>query len=127
QLEEWLLQQRPLEPIADEGGPLPSSLVFPVDQAEELFNPDGAVEAAPFLALLGGLLTDRDEPGMSAGANRRAIVVLTIRSDRYERLQTAPGLSEVKPRLFDLRPFPPGQFDRVINVPAERATQPGRP
>jgi hypothetical protein len=53
-------------------------------------------------------------------------VVLTIRSDRYERLQTAPGLSEVKPRLFDLRPFPPGQFDRVINGPAERATQAGR-
>jgi hypothetical protein len=52
--------------------------------------------------------------------------VLTIRSDRYERLQLAPGLSSVKPRLFDLRPFSPSQFERVINGPAERATQAGR-
>src|SRR5262249_16100268 len=27
---------------------------------------------------------------------------------------------------FDLRPFPPGQLDRVINGPAERATRAGR-
>ncbi|MGH8567248.1 MAG: WD40 repeat domain-containing protein, partial [Gammaproteobacteria bacterium] len=32
----------------------------------------------------------------------------------------------IKPRLFDLRPFPPGQFERVINGPAERATRAGR-
>jgi hypothetical protein len=125
-LEQWLLQQRPLEPLADEVEPLPPTLVLPIDQAEELFNPDGAVEAAPFLELLGGLLTDRSEPGMSAGAQRRALVVLTMRSDRYERLQTASGLSEIKPRLFDLRPFPPSQLERVINGPAERATQAGR-
>ena len=63
---------------------------------------------------------------MHPGPRERAIVVLTIRSDRCERLQTAPGLSVIKPRLFDLRPFPLGQFERVINGPAERATQAGR-
>ena len=120
------LEQRLLERIAGDAEPQPPSLVLLIDQAEELFNPDGAAEAATFLSLLGGLLTDRDAGGVSAGACRRALVVLTIRSDRYERLQTAPGLSEVKPRLFDLRPFPPGQFDRVINGPAERATRAGR-
>ena len=120
------LEQRLLERIAGDAEPQPPSLVLLIDQAEELFNPDGAAEAATFLSLLGGLLTDRDALGVSAGACRRALVVLTIRSDRYERLQTAPGLSEVKPRLFDLRPFPPGQFDRVINGPAERATRAGR-
>jgi hypothetical protein len=53
-------------------------------------------------------------------------VLLTVRSDRYERLQMTPGLSSIKPRLFDLCPFPPGQFERVINGPAERATCAGR-
>jgi len=120
------LEQRLLDRIAGEAEPQPPSLVLLIDQAEEFFNTDGAAEAATFLSLLGGMLTDRDALGVSAGVCRRALVVLTIRSDRYERLQTAPGLSEVKPRLFDLRPFPPGQFDRVINGPAERATQAGR-
>jgi Novel STAND NTPase 1/TIR domain/WD domain, G-beta repeat len=120
------LEQRLLERIAGDAEPQPPSLVLLIDQAEELFNPDGAAEAATFLSLLGSMLSDRDALGVAAGACRRALVALTIRSDRYERLQTAPGLSEVKPRLFDLRPFPPGQFDRVINGPAERATQAGR-
>jgi hypothetical protein len=53
-------------------------------------------------------------------------VLLTVRSDRYERLQMTPGLMSIKSRLFDLRPFPPGQFERVINGPAERATRAGR-
>jgi WD40 repeat protein len=120
------LEQGLLERIGREADQPPPSLVFPIDQAEELFNPDGAAEAAPFLNLLGALLSDRDPLAASASVCRRALVLLTIRSDRYERLQTAPGLAEAKPRLFDLRPFPPGQFERVINGPAERATAAGR-
>lgn len=102
------------------------SFVLLIDQAEELFNPDGAAEAAPFLDLLGEMLADRDTQDESVSARRRSLVVLTIRSDRYERLQMVQGLSEIKPRLFDLRPFPPNQFERVINGPAERATAVGR-
>jgi WD40 repeat protein len=105
------------------------SIVIPIDQAEELFNPDGAAEARLFLTLLARLLADSDpvaESGAPSGPRGRSIVVLTIRSDRYERLQTAPGLSGIKPRLFDLKPFPQGQFERVINGPAERATKAGR-
>ena len=123
------LEQRLLDRIAGEADSQPPSIVIPIDQAEELFNPDGAAESESFLALLAGILADSDaaaESGVPTGPRGRAIVVLTIRSDRYERLQTAPSLSGVKPRLFDLRPFPPGQFERVINGPAERATQAGR-
>ena len=112
-----------------EADPLPPSIVIPIDQAEELFNPDGAAEAERFLTLLASLLAEPDaavDQPVSAGSQGRVIVLLTIRSDRYERLQMTPGLSSIKPRLFDLRPFPPGQFERVINGPAERATRAGR-
>ncbi len=122
------LEQRLLDRIAGEADLQAPTLVIPIDQAEELFNPDGAEEARLFLALLAGLLAETEsaaEP-LSSGPPRRAIVLLTIRSDRYERLQTEPVLSGVKPRLFDLRPFPHSQFERVINGPAERATQSGR-
>lgn len=105
------------------------SIVIPIDQAEELFNPDGAEESGRFLILLTGQLAEADasaEARVSTRSQTRVIVVLTIRSDRYERLQLVPGLSSVKSRLFDLRPLPAGQFERVINGPAERATQAGR-
>jgi hypothetical protein len=123
ELEHYLLDRTVGE--TDQQAP---SIVIPIDQAEELFNPDGSAEAELFLTLLAGLLTDSDavESGAPSSPRGRILVVLTIRSDRYERLQTAPGLSGIKPRLFDLRPFPPGQFERVINGPAERVTKAGR-
>ncbi len=112
-----------------EADPLAPSTVIPIDQAEELFNPDGAAEAERFLTLLASLLAEPDaalDQPVSAGSQARVIVLLTVRSDRYERLQMTPGLSSIKPRLFDLRPFPLVQFERVINGPAERATRAGR-
>ena len=123
------LERRLRDRCSGEADPLPPSIVIPIDQAEELFNPDGAAEAERFLTLLASLLAEPDaavDQPVSAGSQGRVIVLLTIRSDRYERLQMTPGLISLKPRLFDLRPFPPGQFERVINGPAERATRAGR-
>ncbi|MDQ3564278.1 MAG: hypothetical protein M3436_09100 [Pseudomonadota bacterium] len=122
------LERRLRDRRSGEADPLPPSIVILIDQAEELFNPDGAAEAERFLILLASLLAEPDAPVdqlVSAGSQGRVIVLLTVRSDRYEGLQMTPGLSSIKPRLFDLRPFAPGQFERVINGPAERATRAG--
>ena len=54
--------------------------MLPIDQGEELFLAEGAAEAEPLLALLRDLLTAA-APGV--------IVIFTMRSDSYERLQTA--------------------------------------
>ena len=108
----------------------PPSLIIPIDQGEELFNPEGASEAAAFMALLGRVLAGQsDAPAVLGRIHGQVMAVLTIRSDRYERLQSAPELAAVAPRLLDLRPFPTGQFERVINGPAERSTKgnPSRP
>jgi hypothetical protein len=56
------------------------------------------------------------------------IVAFTIRSDRYEPLQTAPELAGLQSVVFDdLKPMPPTRFREVITGPARRATEAGEP
>jgi WD40 repeat protein len=99
---------------------MPPTLVLPLDQAEELFGVDAGDEGPAFLELLGRLLSDVDSAGLDM------IVVATIRSDRYEPLQTAPQLSAVQSRLFDrLKAMPQAQFAEVICGPARRAAESG--
>jgi hypothetical protein len=64
------------------------AIILPLDQAEELFNTEGATEAGVFLDLLSSVLSPGEErPG------HRLLVVVTIRSDRYELLQNQPHLA----------------------------------
>jgi hypothetical protein len=93
-------------------------IVLPLDQAEELFNPDGAREAAQFLDLLAAALTPADQQA-------RLLVVATMRSDRYELLQAAPRLVGIERSLFDLPPIPPAEFKSVIEGPARRVRDAG--
>ena len=99
----------------------PPTLVLSVDQAEELFNPDATEEACTFLDLIATVLranqSRRKGPGLSL------IVAFTIRSDRYEPLQTAPELMGLQAVLFDaLKPMPSVQFKEVITGPAFRTS-----
>ena len=97
------------------------TLVLPVDQAEELYNPDAGSEAPRFLELLASLVSD------DAGGSPALIVAVTIRADRYEPLLIAPELAEVQRVLFDdLKPMPPAGYAEVITGPAARATAAGR-
>lgn len=102
-----------------EGAP-PPTLVLPVDQAEELFNPDASDEARDFLRVIGGALREN-------GVAPPIIVAFTIRSDRYEPLQTAPELAGIQSVVFDdLKPMPPTRFREVILGPALRASAEGK-
>jgi hypothetical protein len=95
------------------------AIILPLDQAEELFNPDGAAEAAAFLDLLAGVLSAPE------ALARRLLVVATMRSDRYELLQAEPRLAKVKRELFDLPPIPPAEYKSVIEGPARRVVAAG--
>jgi WD40 repeat protein len=98
------------------------SVVLPVDQAEELFAADAGAEAPALLRLI-RQLTDQSEHG---GLN--LIVTVTIRTDRYEAMQTAPELAGVGSVLFDeLKPMPATQFKEIITGPAVRSTQADHP
>jgi WD40 repeat protein len=119
QVREWLLEAqhaaaaRLLTAPGEQSLP---TLLLPVDQAEELFSADAGREAALFMQLIAHLAGD----GL--------IVAITIRSDLYEPLQTAPQLAEIGSVLFDdLKPMPRTQFKEVITGPAARVTEGGRP
>jgi hypothetical protein len=94
------------------------AIVIPIDQAEELFNADGHAEAEQFLALVAGVL------GPATPA-RRVLVMATIRSDRYELLQRAPSLTDVRQALFSLAPIGASEFRSVIEGPARRVVEAG--
>ena len=98
------------------------SIVIPLDQAEELFGVDAGSEARCFLDLIG-------EYAKSEFVEQVPLIVaVTIRTDHHGALQTAPQLSAVKSVLFDdLKPLPLASFKEVIEGPARRATEGGRP
>jgi hypothetical protein len=89
----------------------PPALILPIDQAEELFQAEGGEEARSFLDLLRDLVSRDDAP---------LIVVFTIRSDSYERLQTAESLQGLRPHLLSLPPMRKGAYAEVIKGPARR-------
>jgi WD40 repeat protein len=104
----------------------PPLVVIAVDQGEELFNAENATESVRFLDLLAQTLAPAD--GETPAASRqRALAIVAIRSDAYERLQTAPGLAHVSSTLFSLPPIARSEFTHVIEGPARRHTDSGRP
>jgi WD40 repeat protein len=120
QLREWLVEmQRAASArlLIEAGQALLPTPVLPVDQAEELFGADAGEEARRFLELIAAL-----------SARQGLIVALTIRTDRYQALQTDPLLTGVDSVVFDeLKPMPRTQFLQVITGPATRAAAGGHP
>lgn len=103
------------------------TILLGLDQAEELFNKEGGEEAGQLLELLGQLLTigPHDQPGVSK-TRPYVIILAAIRSDSYERLQTAPALAGIRQTPFNLPPLAPAEYKMVIEGPAARATAAGR-
>ena len=96
---------------ADEPDGKPPTLILPIDQGEELFVAEGGEQAEQLLHLLRDLLL-ADAPGLA--------VLFTIRSDSYERLQTAKALEGIHQQTLSLPPMPRGSYQAVIEGPAER-------
>ncbi|MGD1036459.1 MAG: SUMF1/EgtB/PvdO family nonheme iron enzyme [Roseiarcus sp.] len=107
-------------PAAQPGEPQPEAptLALAVDQGEELFLAEGAAQARAFLTLLKDL-ANAPTPAL--------IAMVAIRSDAYERLQSAPELEGVRQETFSLSPLPRGSYESVIEGPARRLGQSGRP
>ena len=91
--------------------PKPPTLVLPIDQAEELFATNERDEGAALLDLLSAL-AQHDAPAL--------ILMFTIRSDQYERLQTAPALAGLRQHTLSLAPMPRGAYVDVIKGPARQ-------
>ncbi len=98
------------------------ALVLPLDQAEELFSAEAGHEGPALLAMLRDLMAPNAD-----GRPLRLIILATIRTDRYAVMQTAPQLAGVDIAFDELRPMPLGRFKEVIEGPAQRSTEGGRP
>ena len=112
-----LSQTQRVAPLPGESDEGPPTLVIPIDQAEELFLAEGAEAADRFLHLIRALAGNEAVP---------LLILLTIRSDSYEQLQTTAALEEVRPRLYSLAPMPQGNYQMVIEGPARRLNEAGR-
>ena len=97
------------------------TLVIPIDQGEELFGEEGEQEAGQLLDLLGHVLSRK------RGDQRPSVIaIIAIRSDAYERLQTAPQLAQLSPYLFSLPPIVSAEYKAVIEGPARRQSEAGQ-
>jgi hypothetical protein len=92
--------------------------VLPIDQGEELFQSEGAAEAEAFMKLVRDLAMD---------GKSNMVVLFTIRSDAFERLQTAPAFDGVALQTFNLPPMLRGAYQTVIEGPARRLAETNRP
>jgi WD40 repeat protein len=103
-----------LRRIAENSGEIyatrPPTIVIPIDQAEELFAAENSEAGHVFELLAGAVRTDPD-----------TIIVATIRSDSFEKLQDEPRLAEVQMLPFGLARLPHGAFKEVIEGPARLA------
>ncbi|MEV5648657.1 TIR domain-containing protein [Nocardia sp. NPDC052254] len=116
-LRQWLIeiQQAARHRLGDPSIEAPT-LVLPIDQAEELLSTDAGTEGTWMLDLLAGLLT------APVGERPSLIVAATIRTDRYERLQSTQQLADVATVVFDdLKPMPRNRFRDIITGPAGRS------
>lgn len=119
QLQEWLreIQQAARQRLVDACAE-PATLVLPIDQAEELLSSDAGPEGAAMTALLAKLLSG------PVGERLSLIVAITIRTDRYQNLQSNPHLAEIGTVLFDdLKPMPRSRFRDIITGPAQRSAR----
>jgi CHASE2 domain-containing sensor protein len=119
-LDELLALAKRRRLVAVDNSPAGPAIVLPLDQAEELFNPDGVAEAGVFLDLLSGVLAHSQK-----SRAQKFLVVATMRSDRYGLLQNDPRLADVKRNLFDLPPIPQTEFKSIIEGPARRVVEAG--
>ena len=97
--------------LADESKAKPPVIVLAIDQAEELFLGEGPEE---------GQALPRSYPRPVKEDHPGIIALFTIRSDSYDRLETAKVLEGMRQQTLPLLPMPRGAYQTVIEGPAAR-------
>jgi hypothetical protein len=103
--------------LADESDAKRPVIALAIDQAEELFLGEGAEEGQALLSLVRDLVA-HDHPGI--------IALFTIRSDSYDRLETAKVFEGIRQQTLPLLPMPRGAYQTVIEGPAARLKETSR-
>ncbi len=93
--------------LLDPGTPRPR-VVWSLDQAEELFTADADPDGAVLLTRLRDSVASGD-----------AVILATIRSDSYARMQHSEAFEGLRQDTFSLLPVPSGEVARIIRAPAQ--------
>lgn len=95
----------------------PPTLVLPIDQAEELLDPDAGNQGRRVLELLADALTHTTD-----GSRRLALtVVLTLRTAAFEAMRAAKALAGIETLVFDDFAVTRELLAAAITGPARRA------
>ncbi len=97
------------------------TVILPIDQAEELFAPDGKKEFELLLDLVSGLR--KHVLGRPPHESPGFILLLTIRSDALPLLQACAPLQALVPVLDSLEPMAATEYKSVIEGPARRHSE----
>jgi tetratricopeptide (TPR) repeat protein len=103
--------------LPEEGEAKRPVIVLAIDQAEELFLGEGAKEGQTLLELVRDLVKE-DRPSI--------VALFTIRSDSYDRLETAKAFEGLRQQTMPLLPMPRGAYQTVIEGPAARLKEMNR-
>ena len=91
-----------------------ATALIAIDQGEELVRAEGnSADALADYVRAALLQAPGDEPAHYA-------VVMTVRTDSFQEVQTSARLEGISTRLLDLRPLPIYRFADVIEQPASR-------
>jgi WD40 repeat protein len=96
--------------------PVPPTIVFALDQGEELFNEEGRDEARRFIEILTRTLI----------ADPRTLAILVMRSDSFPLLQSEPDLAALPKDTFTLDMMLQGSYRKVIEDPSRLVEPPLR-
>jgi WD40 repeat protein len=106
-----------------ETGDSPPTIILPIDQGEQLFLVNDDTDTRKLFSLLShALRASRNAQGPSW-----LVPVITLRSEslvHFEKIQQDHDLSLA---LFELRRHPESEIKAIIESPAKRATEAGRP
>jgi WD40 repeat protein len=104
--------------LTDETGQITPTLVLTIDQGEELFHSDDDEQSKKFMELIKQLVLHPD---------LAIIILVTIRSDAYEYLQSNKEMEDIPQHIFSLAPMPQGAYHNIIEGPARRLQDTERP
>ena len=94
----------------------PPTIIFALDQGEELFSEEGRDEAKRFIEILTKILI----------ADPRTLAILVTRSDAFPLVQGEPGLAALPKDTFTLDMMLEGSYRDVIEGPARLVEPPLR-
>ena len=101
------------------------TLILPIDQGEELYASDGAEESTQLRAQL-ACLNRRDVSTPLKQGGLSLIALITIRTDLYAPLQNDALLRDMGRQKIDLTPMDRAEYKRIIEGPAQQATEAGK-